>query len=143
MKFLIDECLSTDLASIAHATGYSAEHVARTGLASTKDWDLVPYLIENDLVMVTRNSKDFRGRSGKPGYLTSQSLHPGLICLNATNMDGSLMEALFKAALDYLEVNGIQDLMNQVLELDFDEKNEVLNFNLYEAPDGLTANATV
>jgi predicted nuclease of predicted toxin-antitoxin system len=33
MKFLIDECLSIDLISIASLAGYEAQHVAHVGKA--------------------------------------------------------------------------------------------------------------
>lgn len=95
MKFLIDECLATGLVQVAIDAGHSAQHVAHIGLQGTKDWDLVPFLIHGNLVMVTRNSVDFRGKAGKPGYLTSNVLHPGLICINAEDLDGQLMIDLF------------------------------------------------
>jgi predicted nuclease of predicted toxin-antitoxin system len=33
MRFLIDECLSIDLVSVAHQAGHEAQHVARVGKA--------------------------------------------------------------------------------------------------------------
>lgn len=135
MKFLIDECLSTKLPSVTHAHGYFAEHVAHVGLAGQKDWDLIPYLLENDLIMVTRNSKDFRGEDRRGGLLTSQALHPGLIFLNAKDMDVDLMVAMFKIALQHLQREKLEDLLNQVLELDLNERTGKLVVNLYDGPD--------
>jgi predicted nuclease of predicted toxin-antitoxin system len=37
MRFLIDECLSIDLVSIASQAGHDAQHVARVGKAGWKD----------------------------------------------------------------------------------------------------------
>lgn len=93
----------------------------------------MPFLIQEDFVLVTRNSGDFRGKGGKPGYLTRNALHPGLICLNAGDMDGELMGNLFQAGLDYLSAQNIVDLMNQVLEVAFQLPDSV-TFELYDAP---------
>ena len=141
MKFLIDECLTLQLVQTAIDAGYHAQHVVKIGLSSAKDWDLVNYLIKEDYVIVTRNSKDFRGHSGKPGYLTSQNLHPGLICLNAREMDDTLMMGMFKSALKYIADKGIVDLMNQVLELTYAENSGKLMVYFYDAPSLATANA--
>jgi hypothetical protein len=102
-----------------------AQHVAHIGLQGIKDWRLVPFLIQQDFVLVTRNSGDFRGKDGKPGLLTRNALHPGLICLNAGDMDGKLMGDLFQAGLDYLSAQNIVDLMNQVLEVGFHSPDSV------------------
>jgi predicted nuclease of predicted toxin-antitoxin system len=63
MKFLIDECLATGLVQVAIDAGHSAQHVAHIGLQGIKDWRLVPFLIQQDFVLVTRNSGDFGGRT--------------------------------------------------------------------------------
>ena len=53
MKLLIDECLSPDLAALAWDAGWHCAHVARIGLRSAQDWQLVQYAIDNDWVIVT------------------------------------------------------------------------------------------
>src|SRR5438105_2444229 len=98
MKFLIDECLTVKLASLAFKAQHEAYHVARIGKRSEKDWKLAPYAIENDYVVVTCNSKDFRGEDGRPRFITQEEVHPDLICLNAREMDGELMELLVQQA---------------------------------------------
>lgn len=133
MKFLIDECLATGLVHVAINAGHSAQHVAHIGLQGTKDWRLVPFLIQEDFVLVTRNSGDFRGKGGKPGYLTSNDFHPGLICLNAEDMNGALMVELFQAALNAISGEKIIDLMNQVIEVDFHFPDSI-TVELYETP---------
>ena len=40
MRFLIDECLTIDLVSIAGRAGYEARHVAHVGKAGWKDWNV-------------------------------------------------------------------------------------------------------
>ena len=41
MRFLIDECLSIDLVSIASCSGHEAQHLAHVGKAGWKDWNVV------------------------------------------------------------------------------------------------------
>lgn len=115
--------------------------LARQGMLRWKDWDLAPYVVEHDWVLVTNNSKDFRGKlagaGGKPGHLT-KDMHPGLICLNRRGSDEGmtpdLQESLFRHALDEIASLGITDLMNQVLEIDYDDTRGEVTANLYEAP---------
>ena len=60
MRFLIDECLSVDLVSIARDVGHDAQHVARIGKAGWKDWNVARYAGDGDFVLVTNNASDFR-----------------------------------------------------------------------------------
>jgi hypothetical protein len=133
MKFLIDECLKPELVSLAHRTQYSAISVRDLGMCGTKDWKIAAYVIENDCVLVTHNSKDFRDTNGGSGYLTKEQLHPGLICLNSDgSMTPELQMDLFETALQFLINNTITDLMNQVIEIDC--SGDEVNIRHYEAP---------
>ncbi|OYW52552.1 MAG: hypothetical protein B7Z29_19205, partial [Hyphomicrobium sp. 12-62-95] len=68
MKFLIDECLSPELARLAHKRGYGeSSHVTWLGRTGAKDWELVRFIAELDWTLVTRNSFDFRGSAARPG----------------------------------------------------------------------------
>jgi predicted nuclease of predicted toxin-antitoxin system len=60
VRFLIDECLTVDLVSVARQAGYDAPHVAHIGRAGWKDWNVVRYAREGDFVLVTNNASDFR-----------------------------------------------------------------------------------
>jgi predicted nuclease of predicted toxin-antitoxin system len=60
VRFLIDECLSVDLLSVAGQAGHDAQHVAHIGRAGLKDWDVVRYAQDGDFVLVTNNASDFR-----------------------------------------------------------------------------------
>jgi hypothetical protein len=40
MRFLIDECLTVDLVSVASEGGHDAQHVAHIGKAGWKDWNV-------------------------------------------------------------------------------------------------------
>lgn len=133
MRFLIDECLKPDLVSLAHRAQFEAISVRDLGMCGTKDWEIAAYVIENDCVLVTHNSKDFRDTNGSPGYLTKEMLHPGLICLNSDRpMTPDHQNDLFKIALQFLIENGINDLINQVIEID--RIGDDVNIQHYEAP---------
>jgi predicted nuclease of predicted toxin-antitoxin system len=56
MRFLIDECLTIDLLSIAGQAGHEAQHVAHVGKAGWKDWNVARYAAEGDFVVVTNNA---------------------------------------------------------------------------------------
>ena len=85
MKFLIDECLSPQLANMAIEKGHGeTSHVVgmKKGL---EDWELKPIILEGDWTFVTKNSVDFRGPKDKPGtkgQYADVAIHAGLICLN-------------------------------------------------------------
>lgn len=73
MRFLIDECLHPTLADVAHGAGHEAHHVNFLGLASTKDHDLMPRILEGDcratirmrlILIVARHSTASAGSEG-------------------------------------------------------------------------------
>jgi hypothetical protein len=81
-KVLIDECLSPELALMARERGHhEASHVVWIGKAGWKDWELKRVILEQDWVLVTRNSDDFRGPRHAPGTscLVTTSKSPLLI----------------------------------------------------------------
>lgn len=140
MKFFFDECLDPELTKVALAAGYEATCSRDRGMLSMKDWELAPYIVDQDYVLVTHNSKDFRGKAsghgGKPGYLT-KDIHPGLVCLNRNgkgDMTPSLQDALFKEALAEIANKNIVDLINQVIEVDYDSDSDTVTITLYESP---------
>jgi hypothetical protein len=134
MKFLIDECLSPELALRAQSEGYvESSHVVWRGRSGWKDWDLMPMILEDDWVFVTKNSVDFRGSSDSPGdkgQYAAASIHAGLICLNGPpGMDLNMQLELFEEALFRLETDS--DLINQVLEITLeDDALHVLRYKL-------------
>ncbi len=123
MKLLIDECLSVTLAQMAEEAGHlGSAHVTHRSMAGWKDHRLMKAIIGDDWTLVTRNSDDFRPRSGStsqaPCYI-GQALHAGLICLNLPAGSGRAdQQDYFKEALDYIGNPG--DLVNKVLEVDPD-----------------------
>jgi len=135
VKFLIDECLSPELAKLAQVRGYGeSSHVVWRSLHGKKDWELKPFILDGDWIFVTRNSVDFRGSASQPGskgQYADVAIHAGLICLNGPDgMDLDVQLELFERALDELAVD--DDLINQVLEitLDGDEELHILRYRL-------------
>jgi predicted nuclease of predicted toxin-antitoxin system len=109
LKFLIDECLHTALVELAHATGHAADHVNYLGLGSSKDWQLMALVLEQDYTFVTNNRSDFLA-------LYSQApLHAGLIVI-IPNVAPDRQRQLFDAVLKHI---GQRDIVNSVVEVEF------------------------
>ena len=123
MKFLIDECLSIDLVSIAHQASHEAQHVAHVGKAGWKDWNVLHYAAEGDFVLVTNNAGDFRR------LYESQPLHAGLVII-IPSVNRAAQQQLFRSAL--AELAQCEEPVNRVLEVDLD--GDDAKFNLYDLP---------
>jgi hypothetical protein len=137
MKFLIDECLTPELVQIAINRGFGeSSHVTWRGRAGTKDWHLLPFILEGDWTFVTRNAVDWRGpkaKRGEKGELAKAEVHAGLVCLNGPEgTDLDLQCALFQRALDELERD--PDLVNQVLEVTQDGDGAEIDVERYSMP---------
>jgi predicted nuclease of predicted toxin-antitoxin system len=124
MRFLIDECLSIDLVSIAIQARHEAQHVAHVGKAGWKDWNVARYASEGDFVLVTNNAGDFRR------LYTAQPLHAGLVII-IPNVSRSGQQRLFRGALD--ELAGLGEPINRVLEVDID--GDDVTFDRYDLPE--------
>lgn len=123
MRFLIDECLSIDLVSVAIQVGHEAQHVAHIGKAGWKDWNVLRHAAEGDFVLVTNNASDFRRLYG------TQPLHAGLVII-IPNVNRAVQQQLFRGALDELAGHG--EPINRVLEVDID--GDEVTFDLYDLP---------
>lgn len=123
MRFLIDECLHPSLADVAHGAGHEAHHVNYLGLASTKDHDLMPVVLDGDFIFVTNNAADFRR------LYRGQPLHAGLVII-VPQVSPSFQRQLFAATLDEISVD--DGLLNEALEV-LVEDGEVI-FNRYVWP---------
>jgi predicted nuclease of predicted toxin-antitoxin system len=95
MRFLIDECLSIDLISVANQAGYEAQHVARVGKAGWKDWNVARHASDGEFVLVTNNASDFRR------LYATRSPHAGLVII-IPNVNRAKQQQLFRGALDEL-----------------------------------------
>ena len=125
-KFLIDECLSPDLATLARQRGFvESSHVTWLGKGGWKDWELKAFILDHDWTFVTRNSSDFRGPENAPGSRGQYAgviLHAGLICINGPDQMGADQEAdLFDIVLDTI---GQGDLINEGIEITLSEDGE-------------------
>jgi len=109
VKLLIDECLHTSLAGLAHAAGHIADHVTYLGLSSAKDWELLKAIREKDYGFVTNNRWDFLRFYGR------EMLHAGLIII-VPNVTPAGQRELFAAGLNHV---GSRDLTNTVVEIDY------------------------
>jgi predicted nuclease of predicted toxin-antitoxin system len=123
LRFLIDECLHPTLADVAHGAGHEAHHVNFLGLASTKDHDLMPRILEGDFVFVTNTAADFRR------LYQAQAIHAGLVII-VPQTPPTQQRALFLAAME--EIGPDNGLINEALEVLIDG-DEVI-FNRYEWP---------
>ena len=108
-RFLIDECLSPELATEARARGYHALHVNWANMSGYRDEVVAVYAMGGDYVFVTNNGVDFR-----PIYRTLE-LHSGLVViLPSLKKPGQLM--LFNQIIDFLENE--RDSINLLVEID-------------------------
>jgi predicted nuclease of predicted toxin-antitoxin system len=108
MRFLIDECLHTSLASVAHEAGYACDHVNFIGLSGYKDWELMDRIRAGEYTLVTNNRVDFTNLYGH------EEIHPGLVVI-VPNVVPRLQREIFKAALAHI---GNREVVNTLLEVD-------------------------
>lgn len=125
--------LPPELVDLAVQRGHTASFVPWLGKAGLKDWELAPLAVDRGMVLVTNNSKDFRGEHGNIGYTTKEQIHPGLVCLNCDTQwrDRKTLAKLFELALD--EVGDAPDLINTVIEVTQD--GDEAEVNRYVAPE--------
>jgi predicted nuclease of predicted toxin-antitoxin system len=123
VRFLIDECLTVELAREAERAGFEAHHVAHLGKTSWKDWAIRDHAIKGDFVLVTNNASDFRT------LYATKNLHPGLVIL-VPNVVQEKQVLLFRVALKRLAELG--DAINKVLEVDI--AGDEITLRLYDFP---------
>jgi predicted nuclease of predicted toxin-antitoxin system len=126
VKFLIDECLSVGLVTVAEQHGHEAWHVAHIGRAGWKDWNVARYARDRDLILVTTNASDFRQ------LYAAQPLHAGLVILIPA-VSREVQQQLFHSALD--ELAAIGEPVNRVLEVDLDGDEVTLVVYDWPSPD--------
>jgi len=100
-----------------------------------KDWVLMEKILAQDWTFVTRNSDDFRPRSGSaskaPCYLGVE-LHAGLVCLNLPmSIRKADHELYFRVALSVL--THPDDLTNRILEVSQGRRGK-LSVSIMEFP---------
>ncbi len=144
-RFLVDNCLSPALATMAREAGYHAMHLRDLKLSAKEDWDLVPVIAEGGWTFVTINPRDFRGSArepGKAGEYRRLPEHNGLVCLvgPATGTDLRLQKALFGAVLEHIKGSADargEDLACQVVEAAIPRPDaETIQIRRYDLPVG-------
>jgi predicted nuclease of predicted toxin-antitoxin system len=113
MKFLVDECLSPHLVSVANGRGFEAYHVAHRGWGGLTDAELLEHLLAEELVLVTNNRDDFLD------LVSGVELHPGLVVI-LENVRRARQIDLFESGLDAL--SSMASSINKVVEIDANGK---------------------
>lgn len=108
-KLFIDECLSTALVAVAKNRGIIADYGPYVGKRGWQDWNIVPFALENDYVVVTNNRRHFLKEYDK------LDLHNGLLII-VPNVEREDQIRLFEIALDAALGLG-DDLVNKVVEV--------------------------
>jgi hypothetical protein len=145
-RFLVDNCLTTRLATVAREAGYEAMHLRDLKLENRNDWDLMPIIRDGAWTLVTRNARDFRGPEHAPGtkgQYRRLSEHNGLVCLNGPpdELDIRMQQELFRAVLAHLRNPATDprgdDLAGQVVEATIEKSEDlVIHLRRYDLPVG-------
>jgi predicted nuclease of predicted toxin-antitoxin system len=75
IRFLIDECLSPQLADEISIDDIEITHVNYRGLSETPDHLIARWCVDNDFAVVTNNARDFRA------IYSRTPIHPGLVII--------------------------------------------------------------
>ncbi len=141
-RFLIDECLSVELAGLAWKRGYQASHLRDLHLLGRKDAELAPIIFGGDWCFVTKNARDFRGPDdarGSAGEYAGIDLHAGLVCIHGPSEGFTKAEQLeaFAVALDLIEQHG-SDATNLLVEVVW--AADGIGYEVAEFPPGANEN---
>lgn len=139
-RLLIDECLSPELVQLAIDAGHVESTCLRDrGRLGLKDWELMEYVLQEDMTLVTLNAIDFRGagREEPGGFHAAAEVHAGLVCLgSARELDLDAQQELFKEAL--AELATLPDLVNRALEV-WENEDGSISVTVYEIPPNTPA----
>jgi len=99
--FLIDECLSQELANQAQEHGYFALAASRMWrLRKRDDYRVARYALDRDLILVTNDQYDFEG------IYEQFEIHPGIVFITAGRSklrELRYQQAMFEITLDAIE----------------------------------------
>jgi predicted nuclease of predicted toxin-antitoxin system len=107
--FLIDECLTPNLAGLAKEWGYHGEHVNEVALAGSPDSLLAAFAVGREAVLVTNNARDFRRIYKRLPF------HPGLIII-LPSVAADVQMRLFEHVVRYISEQ--PEPVNQLIEID-------------------------
>ena len=125
MRLFLVECLSPRVANELMAEeDYYVVHPRNQGGLGEADHTVLARCVENNLIIVTENARDFRALAARA------DIHPGMIILPCLGRVQA--KALIKAAITHLEALGHPPdvMVNKVLEADADG-----SMSLYDLPE--------
>jgi predicted nuclease of predicted toxin-antitoxin system len=127
MRLFIDECMSPKLVTAIFKLGHYAEHPRNMGGLRALDHEVLARCVDNDLIVVTHNARDFRKLVGRT------EVHPGLIVVEEAEFDTSFL--LLSAVIEHItSACGTEDpasyMVNRVIEIDITGKIRVYSLPL-------------
>lgn len=115
MRLFLDECLSPRIASSLNAEGlHVVQHPRDFGGLGEPDHLVLARCVDQDLVLVTQNARDFRV------LVMASDIHPGLVIL--PHVGRARCESLLRSAIELLSARGdpMDAMVNSVLEVSVD-----------------------
>lgn len=110
--FLVDECLSPQLAAEAQRRGFAATHVAHRDLIGSADHELMKLIRSENFILVTNNARDFRR------LYAAEDFHSGLVIIIPGGLTLQGQQAFFGRILDYIQP--LDQLTNKLVEIALD-----------------------
>lgn len=109
------------MVAAAKARGFEADHVTHIGKTGWQDWNLVPFALANDYIIVTNNRRDYLKEYAK------LDVHNGLVVV-IPMVKREEQIALFSKALDLFEARN-DDLINKLVEIQVDGSVHIRDWN--------------
>lgn len=125
IRFLIDECLSPELATEAHERGFEATHIGYLGQLGAPDYHVRSLIVAGDFTFVTNNARDFLK------IYRQVDVHAGLLLL-LPKVTKPEQRRLFACALEAIIAAG-SDLVGELVEVD---KDGTVTISRYPDPMG-------
>lgn len=117
VRLFLDECISPAISRALNAEGaHFVMHPRDFGGLGAPDREVLARCVQQDLVLVTQNARDF------VGLVSVQDIHPGLIILPCVGRVRS--ERMLRAVIEQLSKRGdpMEVMVNRVLEVTADEE---------------------
>lgn len=121
IKFLIDECLTPSLKSVAIVRGYVNSNCIRDlGLRGETDSTLFKKVINEGWTFVTRNDSDWSK------LYKNVEIHDGFVLVLPNNIDRNDQVVLFTKMLDVVDDH--EDLINKVVSIEINGEIKIEDF---------------
>lgn len=112
LKFFIDECLTAALVAAAKERELFAIYGPYAGMAGWQDWSIAEFALDNDLIVVTNNRRDFLKE------YAGMDIHPGLVVIVPKGNRPDQVQ-WFSMVLDFLLGLG-EPPVNKLIEIHVD-----------------------